>query len=68
MFLCITDGEHASCRYLHKDKHNNMVISKERCVCVCVVYLRTYSTARAVPKAILTLVFQVKGLLKQSDK
>lgn len=28
----------------------------------------TYSTARAVPKAILTLVFHVSGLLKSSDK
>lgn len=28
-----------------------------------VVYMLTYSTARPVPNAILTLVFQVSGLL-----
>ncbi|KAF7843108.1 Protein STRUBBELIG-RECEPTOR FAMILY 5 [Senna tora] len=49
------------CHVHMEEKRNIAAPSKKK-------YMFTYSTARAVPSAILTLVFHVSGLLKSSDK
>lgn len=68
-FLWITEGEHFSCRYLITTRILWLTINIESTpeIWQCRGWI-SYSNAHALPKAIFTRVFHVRGLLSSSDR